>query len=166
MEKFVLFNHASRAYWFFLYPHLLDVKNEVIVTYFFRGNPLLPHMLLFPITNKGSFIRTFPQTEQCKPQPLMDQLRTRGWDKKIAQSANASAVQYRSDNQNLHRWVLYCLNYVSFPPWSYPFTGGFVFAGEIQCEHCQCIWLCYILVICPHLQPLSLFVVVLLPSKI
>ena len=27
-----------------------------------KGNPLLPHMLLFPINNKGSFICTIPQT--------------------------------------------------------------------------------------------------------
>ena len=27
-----------------------------------RGNPLLPHMLLFPINSKDSFICTIPQT--------------------------------------------------------------------------------------------------------
>ena len=27
-----------------------------------RGNPLLPHRLLFPIKSKGSFICTIPQT--------------------------------------------------------------------------------------------------------
>ena len=27
-----------------------------------KGNPLLPHRLLFPINSKGSFICTIPQT--------------------------------------------------------------------------------------------------------
>ena len=39
-----------------------------IVTYFFRGNPLLPHRLLFPINSKGSFVCTFPQTGQPIPE--------------------------------------------------------------------------------------------------
>ena len=45
----------------------MTIKHVVIVTYFFKGNPLLPHMLLFPITSKGSFIYTFPQTAQHIP---------------------------------------------------------------------------------------------------
>ena len=28
-----------------------------------RGNPVLPHQLLFPISSKGSFIRIIPLTE-------------------------------------------------------------------------------------------------------
>ena len=32
----------------------------VIVTYFFREKPLLPHRLLFPISNKGTIVCTFP----------------------------------------------------------------------------------------------------------
>ena len=40
---------------------LLDVKHMVILTHFFRGNPLSPHRLLFPISIKRSFICTFPQ---------------------------------------------------------------------------------------------------------
>ena len=34
----------------------------VIAIYFFRGNQLSPHRLLFPKSSKGSFICTFPQT--------------------------------------------------------------------------------------------------------
>ena len=36
----------------------------VIVTYVFRGKALSPRKLLFPISSKGSFICTFPQTGQ------------------------------------------------------------------------------------------------------
>ena len=38
-----------------------------------RGNPLPPHGLLFPISSKGSFICTIPQTGQHIPQPLLHQ---------------------------------------------------------------------------------------------
>ena len=43
---------------------LFDIKHiyMVFVTYFFRGNLLLPHRLLFPMSSKGSFICTFPHT--------------------------------------------------------------------------------------------------------
>ena len=58
----------------FNYHWLLDVKHMVTVTYFFRGKPLSPHMILFPISSKGSCICTFPETGQHIPQPLMDQM--------------------------------------------------------------------------------------------
>ena len=70
---FVLFNGASRAYWF-SYHWLLDVKHMVIGTYFFR--------VLFPLNGKGSFICTFPPTGHHIPQPLMAQLWTTGWNGK------------------------------------------------------------------------------------
>ena len=35
---------------------------------------------------------------------------------KIAQTANASAMQNRSDEPNLYRWVLYRLSYTPLPP--------------------------------------------------
>ena len=58
-------------------------SNIVIVTYFFRGDSLSPHRLHFPISRKGSFICTFPQTELHIPQPLVDQLWITGWNKCI-----------------------------------------------------------------------------------
>ena len=58
--KYVFFNDPSSTQWFSY--RLFDVKHMVIVTYLFRGNPLSPHRLLFPIiTSKGSFIITFPR---------------------------------------------------------------------------------------------------------
>ena len=42
----------------------------------FRGNLLSLHRLRIPISKKGSFICTFPQTGQHIQQPLMDQLCT------------------------------------------------------------------------------------------
>ena len=56
--KFILFTDPTRAHWF-SYHQLFDLKHMIIVTYFFRGNPLL-----FPISSKGSFICTFPQLGQ------------------------------------------------------------------------------------------------------
>ena len=72
-SKFVLCNDAPRAHGF-SYHQLLDVKHMVIMTYFFRGDPLPPHRQLFPISSKGSFICTFLKTGQHLPQPLMNQL--------------------------------------------------------------------------------------------
>jgi hypothetical protein len=46
----------------------------------FKGNQLPPHRLLFPISSKGSFICTLPQTGQHIPRPLMNQLWTTGWN--------------------------------------------------------------------------------------
>ena len=39
-----------------------------------KGNLLLPHGLLFPISSKGSFIYIIPQTGYDIPQPLLHQL--------------------------------------------------------------------------------------------
>ena len=43
-----------------------------------RGNPLLPHGLLFPINSKGSFICTIPQTGLHMP--LLHQSWRTGWN--------------------------------------------------------------------------------------
>ena len=45
-----------------------------------RGNLLLPHGLLFPISSKSSFICTIPQTGQHIPQPLLHQSWNTGWN--------------------------------------------------------------------------------------
>ena len=79
--KFVLFKYASRAHCC-SYHRLLDIKHMVMLTYFFRGNLLSPHRLLSLISSKGSFMCTFQQTGHHKPQPLMDQLWTTGWNGK------------------------------------------------------------------------------------
>ena len=47
-----------------------------------RGNPLPPHGLLFPISNKGSFICTIPQTGYHIPRPLLHQSWNTGWNEK------------------------------------------------------------------------------------
>ena len=51
-------------------------------------------------------------------QPLIDQLWIIGWNGKIAQITNASAMQDRStmqENQNLYSWVLYCPSHAPPP---------------------------------------------------
>ena len=48
-----------------------------------RGNPLLPHGLLFPINSKGSFICTIPQAELHIPRPLLHQSWSTGWNEDL-----------------------------------------------------------------------------------
>jgi hypothetical protein len=80
--KFVLFNDASRVHWFTYL--IIGYWTSNIWSFWhmsFRGNPLLPHRLLFLISTKGSFICTFPPTRQHIPWPL-NQLWTTGWNGK------------------------------------------------------------------------------------
>ena len=47
-----------------------------------KGNPLPPHRLLFPISSKGSFICTIPQTGYHIPRPLLHQSWSTGCNEK------------------------------------------------------------------------------------
>ena len=47
-----------------------------------KGNPLLPHRLVFLINSKGSFIFTIPQTGLHIPWPLLHQSWSTGWNEK------------------------------------------------------------------------------------
>ena len=58
-EGNVLFNDALNTFYLRLYGVTHMVKNHSDRE---RGNPLPPHRLLFPISSKGSFICTIPQT--------------------------------------------------------------------------------------------------------
>ena len=55
----VLFNDALNTFYLRLYSVRHMVKNHSDSD---RGNPLPPHGLLFPISSKGYFICTIPQT--------------------------------------------------------------------------------------------------------
>ena len=55
----VLFNDALNTFYLRLYGVRYMVKDHSDSE---RGNPLPPHRLLFPISSKGSFICTIPQT--------------------------------------------------------------------------------------------------------
>ena len=55
----VLFNDALNTFYLRLYGVGHMVKDHSDSE---RGNPLPPHGLLFPISSKGSFICTIPQT--------------------------------------------------------------------------------------------------------
>ena len=57
-EGNVLFNNALNTFYLRLYGVRHMVKDHSDSE---KGNPLLPHRLLFPINNKGSFICTIPQ---------------------------------------------------------------------------------------------------------
>ena len=58
-EGNVLFNDALNTFYLRLYGvgHMVKVHSDRE-----KGNPLLPHGLLFPINSKGSFICTILQT--------------------------------------------------------------------------------------------------------
>ena len=58
-ERDVLFNDALNTFYLRLYGVRHMVKDHSDSE---RGNPLPPHSLLFPISRKGSFICTIPQT--------------------------------------------------------------------------------------------------------
>ena len=58
-EGNVLFNDTLNTFYLWLYGIGHMVKNHSDSE---RGNLLLPHELLFPISSKGSFICTIPQT--------------------------------------------------------------------------------------------------------
>ena len=58
-EGNVLFNNALKTFYLWLYGVRHTVKDHSDSE---RGNLLPPHGLLFPISNKGSFICTIPQT--------------------------------------------------------------------------------------------------------
>ena len=58
-ERNVLFNDALNTFYLRLYGVRHMVKDHSDSE---RGNPLPPHRLLFPISSKGSFIYTIPQT--------------------------------------------------------------------------------------------------------
>ena len=58
-EEKVLFNDALNTFYLWLYGVRHMVKDHSDSE---KGNPLLPHRLLFLINSKGSFICTIPQT--------------------------------------------------------------------------------------------------------
>ena len=58
-EGNVLFNDTLNTLYLLLYGVRHKVKDHSDSK---RGNPLPPHGLLFPISSKGSFICTIPQT--------------------------------------------------------------------------------------------------------
>ena len=58
-EGNVLFNDALNTFYLRLYGvrHMVKDRSDSV-----RGNPLPPHLLLFPISSKGSFICIIPHT--------------------------------------------------------------------------------------------------------
>ena len=59
LEGNVLFNDALNTFYLRLYSVRHMVKGHSDSE---KGNPLPPHRLLFPISSKGSFVCTIPQT--------------------------------------------------------------------------------------------------------
>ena len=73
----VLFNDTLNTFYLRLYGvgHMVKDHSDSET-----GNPLPPHGLLFPISSKGSFICTIPQTGEHIPRPLLNQLWSTGWN--------------------------------------------------------------------------------------
>ena len=69
-EGNVLFNDALNTFYLRLYGIRHMVKDHSDSE---RGNPLAPDGLFFPISSKGSFICTIPQTGLHIPWPLLHQ---------------------------------------------------------------------------------------------
>ena len=70
--------HSTHLYlWLYGVKHMVKDHSDSE-----RGNPLPPHGILFPISSKGSFICTIPQTEYHIPQPLLHQLWNSGRNEK------------------------------------------------------------------------------------
>ena len=72
-----LFNDALNTFYLRLYSirHMGKYNTDSE-----RGNPLLPHGLLFPINSKCSFICTISQTRLHIPRPLLQQSYSTGWN--------------------------------------------------------------------------------------
>ena len=78
-EGNVLFNDTLNTFYLQLYGVTHMVKDHSDSE---RGNPLPPHGLLFPISSKGSFICTIPQTGQHIPQRLLHLSWSTVWNEK------------------------------------------------------------------------------------
>ena len=78
-EGNVLFKDALNTFYLRLYGvgHMVKYHSDSEI-----GNPLPPHGLLFPISSKGSFICTIPQTGWHIPRPLLHQSWSPGWNEK------------------------------------------------------------------------------------
>ena len=74
-----LFNNTLNTFYLRLYGVKHMVKNHYDSE---KGNPLLPHRLVFLINSKGSFIFTIPQTGLHIPQLLLHQSWSTGWNEK------------------------------------------------------------------------------------
>ena len=68
-EGNVLFNDTLNTFYLRLYGVRHMVKDHSDSE---KGKPLLPHRLLFPISSKGSFICTIPQTATAFVTPVVE----------------------------------------------------------------------------------------------
>ena len=78
----VLFNDALNKFYLRLYGVRHMVKDHSDSE---RGNPLPIHGLVFPISSKGSFICTFPQTGKHIPRPFFTPVMEHWLEREIAQ---------------------------------------------------------------------------------
>ena len=108
-ERNVLFNDPLNTFYLQLYGVGHMVKDHSDRE---RGNPLPPHGLLFPISSKGSFICTIPETGYHMPRPLLQQSWSTGWNEKYF---NGSTMKDRSDDPSHHERTLLPRSYISLP---------------------------------------------------
>ena len=106
-EGNVLFNDALNTFYLRLYGVSHMVKDHSDSE---KGNPLPPHRLLFPISSKGSFICTIPQTGSHTTAfvtPVVEH-----WlQREIAQWIHP--MKDRSDDPSHHERTLLLRSYIS-----------------------------------------------------
>ena len=71
------------------------------MTYFFRGNPLSPHIL--SDKQQGIFYMHFPTVRTAHTTAFDEPVEGHWLEQKIAYTANVFAMQTRSDDPNLYR---------------------------------------------------------------
>ena len=75
-----------------------------------RGNLMLPHGLLFPISSKGSFICIIPRQDNTYHSLCLHQSWSTGWNMKWL---NGSTMKDRSDAPSHHERTLLPRSYIS-----------------------------------------------------
>ena len=102
----VLFNDAPNTFYLRLYGVGHIVKDYSVSE---RGNPLLSHGLLFPVSSKSSFICIISHTGQDIPRALIHQSWRTGWNEK---KLNGSTMMDRSENPSHHERTLLPRSYM------------------------------------------------------
>ena len=106
--RLLLFDHASRSYWF-SYHRQTWMSN---IWSFLQRKPTVATSATLSDKQQGTFHVYFP-TDMAAHTTAFDRPVVDHWlERKVAQTANVSTVQDRLDDQTLHRLALYRLSYL------------------------------------------------------
>ena len=105
---FYLTTHSTH----FIYGYIAsDIWLRTILIVRKKGNPLPPHRLLFPISSKGSFICTIPQTGIAHTTAFVTPVVEHWLEREIAQWVHP--MKDRSDDPSHHERTLLPRSYIS-----------------------------------------------------